>query len=253
MSDPDVPGDGKGDGDGECGDGDCGDRELVAGTLRGYRSWRLVPRGVPLEPGVLPLASMTRSQITWPRTLSASCTSPMFGPMGEVRPPRAPTHRAPDRDCHCGIYAWYSPSDARTFSAEVFGVVEASGLVMLGTSGFRAERAQIAAIATRNRRLAQACNDAGIAVYRRRRDLIADHPPDDMSTLVGEVEPPRNWHPRAFAMVVCFSVWMRAAILVAAAGLLPPAAIIASIVVSETAILAIVLRQLGRTPKVSGR
>jgi hypothetical protein len=241
VSDAEVPG----NEDGER-------RDLVAGTLRGYRSWRLVPRGVPLEPGVLPLSSMTRPQITWPPELSASCTSPMFGPMGQLQPRSEPAHRAPDRDCHCGIYAWYSPADARTFSAEVFGVVQASGLVMLGTSGFRAERAQIAAIATRNRRLAQACNDAGIPVYRRRRDLIADHPPDDVATLVGDVAPPRNWHPRAFAMVICLSVWMRAAILIAAAGLLPPAAVIASIVVSEVAILAVVLRQLGRTPKVSG-
>ena len=56
-------------------------RELVAGTLRGYRSWRLVPRGVPLEPGMLPLASMTRPQVTWPPELSASCTSIAFPPM----------------------------------------------------------------------------------------------------------------------------------------------------------------------------
>jgi len=234
------------------GSGDAERRDLVAGTLRGYRSWRLVPRGVQLEPGVLPLASMTRPQITWPRRLSASCTSAMFGPMGQTRPPVEPRHEAPDRDCHCGIYAWYSPADARTFSAEVFGVIRASGLVMLGTSGFRAEHAEITAVATRNRRLAQACNDAGVAVYRRRKDLIADHPPDDVVALVGDAAKPRDWHPRAFATVICFSVWLRAAILIAAAGLLPPAAIIASVVTSEAVILAIVLRQLGRTPKLSG-
>jgi len=232
------------------GNGENAERELVAGTLRGYRSWRLVPRGVPLEPGVLPIASMTRPQVTWPRELSAACTSVMFGSPNPSRPPPEPAHRAPERDCHCGIYAWYSPADARTFSSEVFGVVQASGLVMLGTSGYRAEHARITAIATRNRRLADACRDAGIAVYRRRRDLVADHPPDDVSTLVGAAPPTRDWHPRAFAMLICMSVWIRAAILVAAAGLLPPAAVIASIVVSEAAVLAIVLRQLGRTPKL---
>jgi len=161
-----------------------------------------------------------------------------------------PTHRAPARDCHCGIYAWYAPADARTFSAEVFGVVEASGLVMLGTSGFRAEHAQITAVATRSRRVAAACSDAGISVYRRRRDLIADHPPEAVSSLIGETTPARNWHPRAFALVLCLSVWMRAAILIAAAGLLPPAAIIASVVVTEVAVLVIVLRHLSRAPKL---
>src|SRR4029450_9198235 len=53
VSDDAVPG----------GDGQEG-RELVAGTLRGYRSWRLVPRGIPLESGGLPLASVTGPQVT---------------------------------------------------------------------------------------------------------------------------------------------------------------------------------------------
>ena len=53
-------------------------------------------------------------------------------------------------------------------------------------------------------------------------------------------------------LAICFSVWMRVAILIAAAGLLPPAAIIASLVVSESAVLAFVLRSFGRTPKVPG-
>ena len=241
MSDADVPGGAGGD-----------PRDLVAGTLRGYRTWRLVPPGVPLEPGVLPLASVTRPHITWPPALSASCTSVAFTPM-DPKPPRPePTHRAPERDCNCGIYAWYSSGDARTLAAEVFGVVRASGLVMLGTRGFRAEHVEISAVATRNTRVAEACRAAGIEVYRRRRDLIADYPADDVSTLIGETEPSRNLHPRALALAICFSVWMRVAILIAAAGLLPPAAIIASLVVSESAVLAFVLRSFGRTPKVPG-
>jgi hypothetical protein len=227
------------------GGGDRDDRELVAGTLRGYRSWQLAPRDVPLDPGVLPLASVTRPQVTWPPALSASCKS-----VEVMRGEPQATHRAPERECHCGIYAWYSPADARTFSAEVFGVVEASGVVMLGTRGFRAERARIAAVATRNRRVAAACGDAGIPVYRRRRDLITDHPPDDVSTLVGDEPPSPSRHPQAFALVICLSVWLRVAILIAAASLLPPAAIIASVVVSELAVLALVLRHLGQTPKL---
>jgi hypothetical protein len=177
----------------------------------------------------------------------------MFPPMNPNPRPPEPTHSAPSRDCNCGIYAWYSPADARSIAAEVFGVIQASGLVMLGTSGFRAERAQISAVATRNARVADACRDAGIAVYRRRRDLIADYPADDMSTLIGETAPSTNWHPRALGLVLCFSVWMRVAILIAAAGLLPPAAIIASLVVTEAAVLAFVLRSVGRARKVPGR
>jgi hypothetical protein len=221
------------------------DRTLVAGTLRGYRSWRVVPRGVPLEPGVLPLASVTRSHVSWPPALSASCTSLEVAPT-DLSPRPESTHRAPARDCSCGIYAWYSPQDARMVAAEVFGVVQASGLVLLGTSGFRAEQAQIAAIVTRERRIAAACSDAGIVVYRRRRDLLADHPPDDVASLIGEAPAEDAWHPRAFGLLIGFSVWMRAAILIAAAGLLSPAAIIASVVITECMVLAIVVRHFGR-------
>jgi hypothetical protein len=228
-------------------------QELVAGTLRGYRTWRVVPRSVPLEPGVLPLASVTRPQVMWPPELSAECTSVEFAPMNPTPRPPEPTHPAPARECNCGIYAWYEPEEARALGAEVFGVVQASGLVMLGTKGFRAEHVEIAAVVTRNARVTEACREADIAVYRRRRDLIADHPTDDVSALIGETPPSRTWHPRAFALVICFSVWMRIAILIAAAGLLPPAAVIASLVVSEGAVLACVLGCLGRTPKLPGR
>jgi hypothetical protein len=235
------------------GNGGGDTRDFVAGTLRGYRTWRIVPSGVPLEPGVLPLASVTRPHVTWPPQLSASCTPAEFAPLRPLPTRAEPTHRSPARACDCGIYAWYSAPDARTFAAEVFGVVQASGVVMLGTSGFRAEHAQITAVATRNQRVADACADAGIAVYRRRRDLLADYPPDDVSTLIDEEPASSSWHPRAFAMVICFSVWLRAAILIAAAGLLPPVAVIAAVVVSELAVLALVFRHLGRTPKVPRR
>jgi hypothetical protein len=71
-------------------------------------------------------------------------------------------------------------------NASVFGAIEASGRILMGARGFRAERARITAVVTRNRRVAAACARAGIAVYRRRRDLLRDHPPDDLSSLLGD-------------------------------------------------------------------
>jgi hypothetical protein len=71
-------------------------------------------------------------------------------------------------------------------NASVFGAIEASGLILMGERGFRAERARITAVVTRNRRVAAACTRAGIAVYRRRRDLLRDHPPDDLAALLGD-------------------------------------------------------------------
>jgi hypothetical protein len=228
-------------------------RGLVAGTLRGYRTWHLLPRCVDLTPGSLPLASVTRPHVTWPPELSASCTPADAGFGRSTGPPVVPDHPAPSSDCTCGIYAWYAPADARTLSAEVFGAVEASGVVLMGTHGFRAERARITAIATRSRRLSAACAEVGIPVYRRRRDLVAAHPPDDVSTLLGESPPVRSRRPPAFALVVCVSVWLRALLLVVAAGVLPLGAILATVVLSEAAVLALVLVYVRTRPERRGR
>jgi hypothetical protein len=184
--------------------------------------------------------------------LSASCTSAdlEFAPAASA--PAVSNHRSPAADCTCGIYAWYTPAEARTFFTEVFGAMEASGLVLLGTQGFRAEQARITAVATRNRRLAAACADAGLPVYRRRRDLVAAHPPDDVSTLLGEAPRSRTRHPQSFAFVICLSIWLRAALLVVAAGILPLAAIVVSVVLSEVAVIALVLMYLRTTPTRAG-
>jgi hypothetical protein len=123
----------------------------------------------------------------------------------------------------------------------VFGAVEASGLVLMGTRGFRAECARISAVATRNRRLAAACADAGIPVYRRRRDLVAAHPPDDVSTLVGAPPARSRQRTHPFALVICLSVWLRAALLMVATGFLPPAAIIGGVLASEALVIGLVV------------
>lgn len=167
-----------------CGGGAAG-RSLVPGTLRGYRTWRLRRRGVP--DGMLPLTSVTRSHIVWTPTLTARCI-----PVDVELPWPAATpavHVAPKAGCNCGIYAWYAPSDSGILTARVFGAVEASGLVLIGDRGFRAERVRITAVVTRNRRLAAACARAGIAVYAHRRDLLRDHPPEDVAALIGGSAP----------------------------------------------------------------
>jgi hypothetical protein len=42
------------------------------------------------------------------------------------------------------------------------------------------------AIVTRSRRVGTACAEAGIAVYRHRRDLLRDHPPHDVGSLLAD-------------------------------------------------------------------
>lgn len=167
-----------------CGGGDAG-RPLVAGTLRGFRTWRPARRWTRVPEGALPLTAVTRRHIIWTPTLRACCSPPWIAP--RHREPMLPSdHKAPFVGCRCGIYAWYQPDDTGILHAGVFGAVEASGVILLGDRGFRAERARVVAIVTRSRRVGTACADAGIAVYRHRRDLLRDHPPHDVGSLLAD-------------------------------------------------------------------
>jgi hypothetical protein len=229
-----------------CGGGDTG-RELVPGSLRGYRTWQLLSRRAALPEGALPLRSVTR-RVVWPPTLEARCAPPdieQYAPVPSST--RLGSHRSPARRCDCGIYAWYDPHDTAMLHARVFGAVEASGLVLMGDRGFRAERARISALVTRNRRLATACEAVGIRVYRRRRDLLRDYPPDDVSVLLSASSKPEpdvgavsGQAPDRFDRAVCAAVWGRAALLALAATSLPAGALLAGAILTEVGLFALV-------------
>jgi hypothetical protein len=193
-----------------CGGGDAG-RPLVPGSLRGYRTWRHAGRRAAVPDGMLPLTSVTRRHVVWTSKLSARCVTRDTVGSGVGSSALPDDHPAPGAGCNCGIYGWYAPDDARILNASVFGTIEASGRVLMGERGFRAERARITAVVTRNRRVTAACTRAGIAVYRRKRDLLRDYPPDDLSSLLGE-RPSSNvgrWWARWLLGVdqSCLAVW----------------------------------------------
>jgi hypothetical protein len=227
-----------------CGGGDGG-RPFVAGTLRGYRTWHPLTRWAHVPDGALPLAAVAQREVVWRPSLTARCIPPRFAGVGQPATVEG-HHNAPWSGCTCGIYAWYDPVDAGIFSARVFGAVQASGLILMGDRGFRAERARITAIVTRNRRIAATCADAGIEVYRRRRDLLREHPPEDLTSLLGEQpagarepETGRAKARRANRMLVV-ALCSRTALIVAAALLLPwPAAVLAAIVAEVVLIMLI--------------
>jgi hypothetical protein len=216
-----------------CGGGDAG-RALVPGTLRGYRTWRLLGRRTHVPDGSLPLTSVSRRRVVWRPSLTAHCKPSDTG-MGGRSPSTLDDHASPQVGCGCGIYGWYSPSDTGMVSARIFGVVEASGLILMGERGFRAQTVKIVAVVTRNRRVATACARAGISVYRRRRDLVRDYPPEDLSALLADTRgpaPPPPVAPQApllFDGLACLAVWGRAALIAAALIALPtaPALIVA--------------------------
>jgi hypothetical protein len=232
-----------------CGGGDAG-RALVPGSLRGYRTWRLLGRRTHVPDGTLPLTSVTRRRVVWGPSLTARCKPSETGTPGPWSSPLDGAHHAPQAGCSCGIYGWYAPSDAGMVSARVFGVVEASGLILMGERGFRAGTVKVAGVVTRNRRVTTACTRAGIHVYRRRRDLLRDYPPEDLSSLLGDthrVEPPPAAAPQVpllFDGLACLAVWGRAALVASALVILPTAPTLIVALVAHFAVIGLIVARL---------
>lgn len=107
-----------------------------------------------------------------------------------------PNHAAPHATCSCGIYAWYRPGDLAD-DGDVFGVIEATGRVLLGTSGFRAERARIVALCVPDDGDGIATRLAaryGVPAFTAPADLLDAFPPEDVTALLGREpeEPPER-------------------------------------------------------------
>ncbi|TFV90434.1 hypothetical protein [Blastococcus sp. CT_GayMR16] len=65
-------------------------------------------------------------------------------PSEEEVPP--PEHPAPAEHCKCGFYAYTIPSHDVEDSAGVVGLVRGTGRTLIGSKGFRCEKAEIAAL-----------------------------------------------------------------------------------------------------------
>jgi hypothetical protein len=197
---------------------------------------------------MLPITSVTRRDVLWTATMHAQCEPLDVAPAGRERREVPPGHPAPERDCKCGIYAWYEPDDTAMLSARVFGAIEATGLVLMCDRGFRAERARVTAVVTRKPRVAAACEQAGITVYRHRRDLLRDHPPEDVKALLGapppEPDADRPARLDGFDRTLMLAIWVRTALLVLAPLALPVVAVLLVAAAAELALLTFVLTRL---------
>lgn len=140
------------------------DDTLVAGTLQGYRTWSLTPTGQ--------LASMAMEYEWAHDELVAECLR------------SEPCPGAPNGRCTCGFYAWYTPDDGRIVPGPVIGVIRASGRILLGSHGFRAEKVQVVALVCGLPLLARVLRSHGYVVYPTLEQLVAAHPPEDMSGLI---------------------------------------------------------------------
>lgn len=133
--------------------------EMVAATLRGYRSWKLSGgRGhssTTFRHGFRTLQAVSADVVWESKFLTAICNRRGFNPYVAMMSPGQSNHKAldgtelpvPTSRCSCGIYGWYEPENAmRLHTGAVVGVVEFSGRIVMGTVGFRAEKARIVGI-----------------------------------------------------------------------------------------------------------
>ncbi len=113
--------------------------EMVAATLRGYRSWNFFAMSSTLpedlEEPKLRVGALSHHGYWANSEITARCGSHTG-------------HQAPDTQCGCGLYGWYDPFwVAKMHVGTTMGVVEFSGKILMGTKGFRAEKARVVAIA----------------------------------------------------------------------------------------------------------
>lgn len=123
-------------------------------------------------------------------------------------------HRSPDNGCTCGIYAHYLPLESyEKVRNSVFGVVEASGKILMGTKGFRAEKAKVVALAgygscnqffenTHKTRgvypedVVDFCTSIGVPYFPTVKQMVFEFPQTDLSSLGVSEESLHSWRTR---------------------------------------------------------
>jgi hypothetical protein len=150
-----------------------GEAAVVSSGLRGYRCWNWH--------GPQRLGSVGEFGEWSGITENATCRLPAR------RQLKYGGHRAPHESCTCGIYGWYRPNETRLRTGDVFGVIEASGRIIVGDFGFRAESARIVAVVSEERGWFES---QGVPVFKDRDALLAAFQPPDIEEVLGQDAPP---------------------------------------------------------------
>jgi len=107
----------------------------VPGEVTGYRAWR------PVLGETVPALSAYTNDYRWqPGKNTASCNSGNYYALRKEH-----NNVSPDKACTCGFYA-RTEDDQHGYSLGIDGVIKASGRLILGQTGFRAEFARIVAL-----------------------------------------------------------------------------------------------------------
>jgi len=166
---------------------------MVPGTLRGYRVWKLHPNG---------LASLSIGRYVWGSgTEQARCLM-SFSSHSALE--------APVRRCTCGLYAKHTldaVEDEFMSGSLMYGSIKAHGRIILGDSGFRAERAEIEALLWQGSPIRYTDPDGELAIvlnsvpfYTSRKKFLKDYPPISVGHLLPEEAPKdqvQYWGPAA--------------------------------------------------------
>lgn len=151
---------------------------LAAGSVLGVRAFgidslgrlRGVTYGDVFRPGLNVARCFARPAGRW---------AP--GPDGDMTLEREPGHRAGATECGCGYWAHYDGSNSYESPTRAAAIIEGHGLVTLGTSGFRAEKARLVALVPPAHlpvaaRVADIYGPAGVPIYRTLADALTEHP-----------------------------------------------------------------------------
>lgn len=178
----------------------------VLGTLRGYRFWRFSENDMQLYPVHINLGPWTSginmascasdaTQSRWPSSFDDG--SSQYHKADQEEWPDWERWPAPQPGCTCGIYATYNHRQYRTHSPRfwmnygpdfpsqiIHGSIKATGRVLLGERGFKAEKAEVEALWGWRAELAALAYD--VPWLRTRRRFLKRFPPHDISNLLEE-------------------------------------------------------------------
>lgn len=164
-----------------------GNELLITSTVRGFKqwSWNKDRKLVSMFPADWSNGSLT-----------SECSR-----YGLSKDKSSDIHVSPGNDCTCGVYAHYLPLESYEKQRNsIFGVVEASGKILMGTKGFRAEKAKVIALAgygpcnqwfenTEKTRgvypedVVDFCTSIGVPYFPTVRQMVFEFPQDDLSSL----------------------------------------------------------------------
>lgn len=183
------------------------ERVLVPGTLRGYRAWRRRYRAKGESPYTLaPLTVEVLDCWTSPDPRVSFCALSATDRFNLGLTPAHHRASAPVRGCSCGFWATYESDQYRpyimrkqwisawqpvegshSFQNEcglAHGSIKASGRILLGTVGFRAEKAEIEALWGKGCKAT--AKAYGVPWLPTREEFVEAFPPPSVDELILE-------------------------------------------------------------------